>query len=52
MNRIQNLFFENLKQIFNSYNTFLEKVERENKIKIIEINKAIEEASLIVYYFY
>ena len=48
MKRIHQIFFENLKQIFNSYNHFLEKVERENKVQINELNKAIEETKILV----
>jgi hypothetical protein len=48
MKRIHQIFFQNLKQIFNSYNHFLEKVEGENKVQINELNKAIEETKNLV----
>ena len=43
LNRIQFLFFENLKQIFNTYDSFLVKIEKEKNICLEELNKKIEE---------
>jgi hypothetical protein len=43
MNQIQILFFDNLKHIFNSYNSFYEKVEKEKKLKLLEIDNYIKE---------
>jgi hypothetical protein len=48
MKRIYQIFFDNLKQIFNSYSHFLEKVERENKIQLNELNKAMENIKNLV----
>lgn len=43
MNQIQFIFFENLKQIFNSYNSFMEKIEEETKRQVNEIDRIINE---------
>jgi hypothetical protein len=37
MNKIQILFFDNLKHIFNSYNSFIQIVEEESKRKLSDI---------------
>ena len=50
MNNIQSLFFENLKQIFNAYNSFYEKIEQEKKLQLNEINKNLDSMKLKVYY--
>jgi hypothetical protein len=44
MNQIQILFFDNLKHIFNSYNSFYEKLEKEKRLKLLEIEKNIEDS--------
>lgn len=48
MNRIQITFFDNLKEIFNTYNSFYEKVEDEKRKKVNEINKGIEDLQRLV----
>jgi hypothetical protein len=42
MNRIHILFFDNLKHIFNSYNSYYDKIERERKTKLAEIDNHIK----------
>jgi hypothetical protein len=39
MNNIQHLFFDNLKSVFNSYNSFYENMEKEYRAKIYELEK-------------
>jgi hypothetical protein len=48
MNQIQILFFDNLKHIFNSYNSFYEKLEKERKLKLLEIENYMEDAKVRV----
>jgi hypothetical protein len=52
MKQIQIVFFDNLKQIFNTYNTFYENMEQEYKQKIFKLNSAIEEilSTVIIIY--
>lgn len=50
MNQIQVIFFENLKQIFNTYNTFYENVEKESRANIALIDKQISVNSAKVFY--
>ena len=49
LNRIQFIFFENLKQIFNTYNSFLVKIENEKVLCLKEIAKNKEEINKKVY---
>lgn len=51
LNRIQFIFFENLKQIFNTYNSFLEKLENEKMSCFKELNKKKEEIKTKVFIF-
>jgi predicted transcriptional regulator len=46
LNNIQTIFFNNLKTIFNSYNSYIDKLDRERNSNIVEIDNHI---SLIVY---
>ena len=43
MNPIQNIFMENMKKIFNSYNGFYEKIETEHRKKTNEIKDSIND---------
>ena len=47
LNRIQFIFFENLKQIFNTYNSFLIKLEKEKLQNLDELDKKIEELNKV-----
>jgi cell fate (sporulation/competence/biofilm development) regulator YlbF (YheA/YmcA/DUF963 family) len=47
MNQIQFVFFENLKQIFNSYNNFMEKIDEETKRQISDIDRLIQQSTVI-----
>lgn len=47
LNRIQAIFFDNLKQIFNTYHTFLEKLEKEKSSNLQEINKKLEHSKQV-----
>jgi len=47
MNQVQNIFFENLKQIFNSYNSFMEKIDDETKRQVTEIDRLVLQSKVI-----
>jgi hypothetical protein len=48
MNKIQEIFFENMKQIFNSYNQYLDQIDKEKKSQLLEINKHMEDNAEIL----
>ena len=48
MNKIQITFFEKLKHIFNTYNSFYGNIEQESRVKISYLNKEIEEILIMV----
>lgn len=45
MSKIQEIFFDNLKQIFNSYNRYFESNIQEKKIKLNELDKIINDVN-------
>jgi hypothetical protein len=48
MSKIQEIFFDNLKQIFNSYNRYFENILQEKKSKLIEIEKRSDEVIILI----
>jgi hypothetical protein len=52
MNNIQIIFFDNLKEIFNSYNSFYERSEKEYKNQMAELTRHIDELKNLVKYIY
>lgn len=49
MNKIQEIFFDNMKQIFNSYNKFFEQIEKEKRTQLSEINQLLEKPNVNIY---
>jgi hypothetical protein len=49
LNRIQYIFFENLKQVFNTYNSFLLKLDKEKSDSLDEIKKKLESLNQVLF---